>query len=118
MQFNIFSLKYSINRITAAIAGMTTNRCAVHSTFAAKYSAPAPVIMSTQVEVKSNVITVLHTQDSTIHSTYLRFHYIYMSTGQCSLYPTFSEKYSAHQPVCGMSTLVPAKSSVVAVLHI
>jgi hypothetical protein len=50
LQICKLSIKYSIERISAATGGVTTIRCALYSTFAAKYSRPAPAyIMSTRV---------------------------------------------------------------------
>ena len=41
-----------------------------------------------------------------------------MSTIRCGRYSTFLATYSAHQPVCAISTcIVPDESSVIAVLH-
>jgi hypothetical protein len=41
-----------------------------------------------------------------------------MSTIRHALYSTFAANYSGHQPDFDMSTLVPAKSFVIAVMHI
>ena len=41
-----------------------------------------------------------------------------MSTIRCALYSRFAAKYSKHQPLFGISSLVPVKSSVIAVLQI
>jgi hypothetical protein len=53
-----FRLQYSIERIWAAIGGVSTNPSALYSTVAAKYRAPYPVYsMSSLVQVKTNIIT-------------------------------------------------------------
>ena len=38
-------------------------------------------------------------------------------TTLCALYSTFAYKYSALQPLCGMSTMSPVSSTVVAILR-
>ena len=59
--YSRFCLKYLIESTIAAILYIKATRCAPYSTFAAKYSRNAPVyIMSTRVDVKSNVIADLH----------------------------------------------------------
>jgi hypothetical protein len=69
----IFRLQYSIERISAAIGCLSTNRCMLYSTFAVKYRTRCPVYaMPTQVPVKSNTITVLLMQPSMFNWTYLR----------------------------------------------
>ena len=79
LQYSIFRIQYSIDSISAAIGDISTNLYAIYSTFAAKYSAPTPLyIMSTRVEVKSNVILLLHIQACIFDWTYLRFHWRYV----------------------------------------
>jgi hypothetical protein len=79
MLFWRFWRKYSIERIIVSIGDMSTIRVALYPTFAGKYSAPAPVFITwTPVEDKSNVIPVLHIQDSIFYWTYLRCHWWYL----------------------------------------
>ena len=94
---------------------MSTNPCALYCTFAYKFSAHQSVsAMPTRSTVRSSVIAVLRYNlkysmehiSATVRVT---------STTRCPLNSTVVAKYSAHQPVCGMSTGSPVKSSVFAV---
>jgi hypothetical protein len=61
LQFCVLRSKYPLDRIFVAVGVMWTIPFALYSTFAAKYSARVPVyVMSTLMEFKSAVITVLH----------------------------------------------------------
>jgi hypothetical protein len=69
----MFRLQYSIESISAAIGGSSTNRCALYSILAVKYWAQYPVYaMPHLVSVKSNLITVLDILASIFNWTYLR----------------------------------------------
>ena len=71
---------------------------------------------STLVSVICSVIVVLQIQTQIFISTYL-VAVADMSTMRCAWYSTLFAKYIAYQPVCAISTLVPDRSSVFAVLH-
>ena len=72
LQYCIYRIEHSIECFYTAIGDISTRRCPLYSSFADKYSEPAPAyIMSTPVEVKSNVIAVLRIQDSIFHWKYL-----------------------------------------------
>jgi hypothetical protein len=61
LQLCRFSLKYSIERIPAFIADVSTIRCTLYSTLAVKCSAHHPVdTMSTVVTAKSTEVAVMH----------------------------------------------------------
>jgi hypothetical protein len=67
----IFSLQYSILRISAAIGCLWTNWCVLQSTFAANYTAQYPVYaMPSLVPFISNIITFLDIQASMFNWTY------------------------------------------------
>jgi hypothetical protein len=69
----IFSLQYSIERISAAIGCLWTNGCVLQSTFAANYTALYPVYaMPSLDQFISNIITFLATQASVFKWTYAR----------------------------------------------
>jgi hypothetical protein len=109
-------LQHTIERISAAIAGLSTNRCALCSTFATKCSLnPADYAMSIQVPVKTNIITFLAIQASIFNWTYLICDWWYIDN-RSALYSTFTAKYRAQQLVCAMSTLVLVKPNKVIVL--
>jgi hypothetical protein len=72
LQFCIYRLEYSLERISAAVIYMWKIRCALHSIIAAKYSARQPICaMSTLFPVKSSVFAVLHIQASIFKSMFL-----------------------------------------------
>jgi hypothetical protein len=73
LQFLIFRLQYSIERIFDDIGDMLTIQCALYSTFAAKCRPyPEDYAMSTLVPVNSNRITVLPMETSIFNWTYLQ----------------------------------------------
>jgi hypothetical protein len=77
--FLLFSLQYSIDRISAAIVGVSTNRCALYLTYAAKCSLfPPDYATSTLVPVKFNKVTVLLVQASIFNSTYIRCDWLFI----------------------------------------
>lgn len=117
LQICRFSLKYSIELIWVSIPDIATIRRALYYTFVAKYRAPAPVcIMSTRVDVKSNVIAVLHIQDSIFHWTFLHCYWWYLdSSGRDMLHICCQ---IAHVNRFAQCQLCPVKYSVIAVLQI
>jgi hypothetical protein len=73
LHFFIFSLQYSIEPISVDIGDISTNQCALYSTFAVKYRAQLPVYgMPSLVPVKSNIITFLDIQATMFNWMYLR----------------------------------------------
>jgi hypothetical protein len=80
-----FGHQYSNERISDAIGGLSTNRCVLYFTFAAKYRAQYPVYaMPTMVPVYSNTITFLHIQPQSprlpnVYSSPSQIQYSYIS---------------------------------------
>jgi hypothetical protein len=71
--------QHSIECISAAIGGLSTNCYVSYTTFAFKYRAQYPVYaMPTLVPVKSNIFTVLVIQISIVNWTYLRPYWWYV----------------------------------------
>jgi hypothetical protein len=69
----MFSLQYTIERISAAISCLSTNCWVLYTTFAVNNRAQYPVYaMSNVVPVKSNISTFLDVQASIFNRTYLR----------------------------------------------
>ncbi|XP_043604771.1 uncharacterized protein LOC122577501 [Bombus pyrosoma] len=83
--FCTFCPKHSNRGISASIEDMSTIRCALHITYAAKYSAnPLVYSVETLVLDKSNGLP----------------------TNRCAIYSTFAAKYRTRHPVCTLLNLV------------
>jgi hypothetical protein len=79
LQFRIFRLQYSTERICAAIGDISTTQWALHFKFGAKYSAHPPVYaMWTIVADIYNVFTAPHIEASIFIWTYLRCYWKYL----------------------------------------
>jgi hypothetical protein len=75
----MLSLQYSIERISAAIGRLSTIRCALYSTFVAKYRAQYPgYAITCLVPVKSNSITFIGVQASIFNWTYLHCNWFFI----------------------------------------
>jgi hypothetical protein len=107
LQFRIFRLQYSTERICAAIGDISTTQWALHLKFGAKYSAHHPVYA---------MCTVLPTYPILLHFRIFRTQYStericaaigYMPTFLCALYCKFGTKYSARPQVHAMWTVFP-----------
>jgi hypothetical protein len=86
LQFRIFRLQYSTERICAAIGGISTTQWALHLKFGAKYSAHPPVhAMWTIVADIYNVFTAPHIEASIFNVTYLRCYWWYLDHSMSSI---------------------------------
>jgi hypothetical protein len=79
LQFHIFSLQYSIERIYSAIGDISRIQCASYSKRCAKYSAyPSEYAVWSVVPAIYSVISALHIQASIFKWTYLRWYWRYV----------------------------------------
>jgi hypothetical protein len=79
LQFHIFRLQYSIERIYADIGHISRIQCALYSKRCAKYSAyPSDYAMWSVVPAIYSVISALHIQASIFKWTYLRWYWRYV----------------------------------------
>jgi hypothetical protein len=118
LQFRIFRLKYSTERICAAIGDILTIQRALRCNLGAKYSAHAPVYtMWTVVPDMYNVVISPHIKAWVWNWKYLRCYRRYLDI-EFALYCKLGAKCSAHRPVYALWTVVPDIYNVMTTPHI
>jgi hypothetical protein len=118
LQFRIFWLQYSFERICAAIGDISTIQCALYCKLGAKYSAHATVYtMWTVVPDMYNVVTSPHIKASVWNLKYLRCYRWYLDI-EHALYCKLGAKCSAHRPVYAVWTVVPDIYNIMTTPHI
>jgi hypothetical protein len=118
LQFHIFRLQYSTERICAAIGDISTIQCASYSKRCAKYSAyPSDYAIWIVVPAIHSVISALHIQASIFNWTYLRRYWTHVDNTTSIMLQTWCQ-YSAQPSAYGMWTVDPALYSTITAPHI
>jgi hypothetical protein len=105
IQFRIFWLQYSTERICAAIGDITTIQCALYCKLGAKYSAyPSDHAMWSVVRLQYSTERICAAIGD-------------ISTIQCALYCKLDAKFRAQPPFYAMCTLVPDMYNAITVPH-
>jgi hypothetical protein len=118
LQFHIFRLQYSNQRIYAAIEDISTIQCSSYSKRCAKYSAyPSDYAMWSVVPAIYSVISALHIQASIFKWTYLRRYWTHVDNSASIVLQTWCQ-YKAQPSACAMWTVIPDIYNVNMVPHI
>jgi hypothetical protein len=114
LQFHIFRLQYSNERIYAAVGDISTIQCSSYSKRCAKYSAyPSDYAMWSVVPAMYSAISALHIQASIFKWTYLRWYWRYVDNSMRLVLQSLCQI-----PVYAIWTEVPNIYNVLTAPHI